>query len=312
MRAKLHFAHLSDPHLVLRASPSFRELASKRILGFFNWKRNRHKRHLSEVLTKVTADIAKYRPDLTVVTGDVTNISLPEEFNDAKIWLNSLGTPEKVVFLPGNHDAYVPAPWDETLGRLAPFMVGERDAEYREPADFDDFPFIRRQGPVGFVFLNSAPPMPPGFATGRIGREQCARVKAALVKLSQEGLFRVVALHHPPVKGVLALRKSLTDANALCDVLRQAGAELVIHGHGHKPTVAAIDGPNGEIPVYGVASASYAGRPGHPAAQYHLFTVTQSITGAFRLELEVRGLECASGPVTTIVGKEVATPAVSN
>lgn len=308
MRVSIRFAHLSDPHLPLRVSPPLRAVANKRALGLINWRRNRSKRHRLEVLGIIVADLAAQAPDLTIVTGDVANIALPEEFTDAKAWLEGLGAPDKVMFLPGNHDAYVRTPWSDTLGLLAPYMAGEREGAWREPEGFDDFPFIRREGPVGIVALNSSPPTAPGLATGRVGRAQCARMEAALTTLAHEDLFRVVALHHPPARGILSPRKSLTDSDALCASLREAGADLIIHGHGHKPSFAAIDTPRGPIPAYGVASASYSEKRGAPGAQYHLFTATRDSEGGFSLELEVRGFDNASGAVTTLSRATVATP----
>ncbi|MFQ5564043.1 MAG: metallophosphoesterase family protein [Parvularculaceae bacterium] len=304
----LRFAHISDPHLPLRVSPPLSAIANKRMLGLINWRRNRSKRHRPEVLDKIACDLADQAPDFTVVTGDVANIALPDEFSIARDWLETLGPPEKVMFLPGNHDAYVRTAWDDTLGVLAAYMAGERDGEIRTPRGFDDFPFIRRQGSVGFLALNSSPPTAPGLATGRVGPEQRRRMEAGLRALGGEGLLRVVALHHPPMKGILSPRKSLDDADALGASLAAAGAELVIHGHGHKPSFAAIDSARGPIAVHGVASASYAGRAGHPAAQYHLYTATRDEAGGFTLELEVRGLDNPAGAVVSLEKRIIALP----
>ena len=50
-------AHLSDPHLPPLPKPRFRELAGKRVLGYLNWTRNRHKYYRREVLDSLVGDL---------------------------------------------------------------------------------------------------------------------------------------------------------------------------------------------------------------------------------------------------------------
>src|SRR3984893_3119034 len=102
-------AHLSDPHLPPLPVASGRELAGKRALGYLNWTRNRHKIHRREVLDAIVADMRARHPDHIAVTGDLVNLALKAEFAPAQAWLASLGTPDHVTVVPGNHDAYVRA-----------------------------------------------------------------------------------------------------------------------------------------------------------------------------------------------------------
>ena len=41
-----------------------------------------------------------------LVTGDLVHIGLEQEMSEAAQWLRSLGPPEKVILVPGNHDNY--------------------------------------------------------------------------------------------------------------------------------------------------------------------------------------------------------------
>ena len=120
--AAFTLAHLSDPHLAPLPAPRLRELAGKRALGYLNWTRNAHKIHRREVLDALVADMRAQRPDHIAVTGDLVNIALEAEFAPARAWLESVGTPEHVTVVPGNHDAYVRATqhrFAEILGRLS-------------------------------------------------------------------------------------------------------------------------------------------------------------------------------------------------
>ncbi len=325
----LTFAHLSDPHLQIQHPPTHRQLWSKRILGWSNWKRNRRHHHRPEILNAITNDISNQSPDMIALTGDVVNIGLASEFIQAVNWIQSLGKPEKVMFVPGNHDTYVRADWDETLGRLAPFMQGRRVHGHggnvpkegalsgeRPASGFDDFPYLRKIGSVNFIGLNSSPSTLPGLATGAIGEQQIERLESILDIIAQENEVSaqavIVMLHHPAQVGVVQRRKALDDASALSKCLANAGVDLVLHGHAHYPCFSKIIGSNGGIPHIGVASASYAGKGENPdangyrpAAQYHLYTI--KIEGdRVSILLEVRGVDLDTGEVKKI--KSIALP----
>ncbi len=304
----LSFAHLSDPHLPIMTKPQGRELWSKRIIGYSNWSRRRRYQHTSSILQKITDDIAGQNPDLITLTGDVANISLPSEFDQAARWVKSLGTPENLLFVPGNHDNYVRTQWSQTLGQLSAYMSGKRegvDGHYqdRTPEGFDDFPYLRRMGSISFIGVNSSPATLPGLATGALGTPQRERLVRLLNSKEVENSFVVIMLHHPAVKGVVKRRKALDDLEAVHKIIAASKAGLVIHGHAHIPCFETIKGHYGDIPHIGVASASYAGRGEgadeqgyHPAAQYHLYTVKKNGDG-FKLSLKVRGLDVVSGNV---------------
>ena len=79
----------------------------------------------------------------------------------------------------------------------------------------------------------------------------------------------------PPQTGAAGWRRGLHHAAALREVLRRAGAELVLHGHLHHPVRAALPGPDGPIPVFGTGSASYLARAPHGrCGQFNLFQLT--------------------------------------
>ena len=61
------------------------------------------------MLDALVADMQAQRPDHIAVTGDLVNLALEAEFTPAQAWLESVGTPQRVTVVPGNHDAYVRA-----------------------------------------------------------------------------------------------------------------------------------------------------------------------------------------------------------
>lgn len=118
-------AHLSDPHLGPLPQPEVRELASKRLVGYINWRRSRHRVHRRDTLDAITRDLHGTQPDHVAITGDLVNIALPAEFAHARRWLETLGRPADVSVVPGNHDAYVAAAGLHRDRLWLPYMGGD-------------------------------------------------------------------------------------------------------------------------------------------------------------------------------------------
>ena len=283
-------AHLSDTHLGQLGLPRLDFLLSKRVLGFLSWHLRRKAIHEGPVLAALVADLHAARPDHTVVTGDLVNISLPEEFVRAAAWLKDLGPPREVSVIPGNHDAYVPIAWDRSLALWADYMAGEGTDGREHPATGPgDFPFLRRRGPLTIIGITTAAPMPPRSAAGRIGPDQMARLAELLGRTRQEGSCRVVLIHHPPLPGPAADRTQLLDSGSFRAVIAAEGAELILHGHTHCSGLAQLPAPNGSVPVIGVPSASARPSRHKDHARYHLYRITKE--GAdWRIGVDVRGI----------------------
>lgn len=279
----LSFAHLSDPHNPLTPNVTTGDLLNKRLLGYVSWHRKRHLRHRPEVLAAMLKDIAAARPDHTIVAGDLTNIALPDEFAASRDWLSTVGAPQDVTVVPGNHDAYVRVPFAQGIGQWTPWMLGDEATEV-------SFPFVRRRGPVAFVMLSTSNPTPPLSASGTLGRSQLERLEAVLGELRGQDLFRVVVLHHPPEDYPTERRKALRDRAAFRAVLARTGAELVLHGHQHHSHFGTINGPRGKIPVLGVPSASMALSPRKgDEARWNLIEVRRTGTN-WQVSTQRRGL----------------------
>ena len=277
-------AHLSDPHLAPLPAPRWSELIGKRVTGYINWQRRRRFIHDPAVLAKIVADLKAQAPGTIAVTGDLSNIALPEEFVRGRAWLASLGAPSDVTVIPGNHDAYVRAAAAEPERHWGDHMRGDDGAS--------GFPFVRRRGPLALIGLSSAVPTAPFMATGRLGEAQRTRLAETLVALAPEKVFRVVLIHHPPVSQASG-HKRLTDAAQFLRVIGTHGAELVLHGHDHLHMLNWLSGPNGtRVPAVGVPSASAAPGTSKDAAAYNLYAI-DGAPGAWTCELISRGVGAA-------------------
>ena len=146
------------------------------------------------------------------------------------------------------------------------------------------FPFVRRFGDVALIALSSAIPTMPFFAAGRLGSAQRALLGIALEELGRQGLFRVVLIHHPPLAGQAGWRRGLRDAKELTSLLKEKGAELVLHGHNHEQTVLELETMTGPAFVIGVPSASEAVSGRIPAARYNEYRIIK-VNNGWRCEM---------------------------
>lgn len=300
------FAQISDPHLSDLSAVRWRQLASKRALGYLSWRRRRRHEHRPEMLAALRDDLHAIAPAHTVVTGDLTHIALPEEFREAGDWLRQLGAADTVTVVPGNHDRYVHTPWAESLGLWSSFMSS--DGGRADPGAEQLFPLLRVRGPLAFIGLDSAVPSPPFMATGRLGARQLERLADILQRLRGSGLLRVLMLHHPPVPGEEKWRKRLVDAPALCALLARHPVDMVLHGHRHRALQSVIRIPGSDIPVFGISSASAAGVLSNYPAEYNLYDVLRD-GAAWRVRVSARRFDAATRAFAT---REVASFPVRN
>lgn len=271
----LTLAHVSDLHLPYEPHLSWRQRFSKRQLSVWSWQK-RHAVQSSDVLAALAEDLRAHAVDHVLVTGDITNFSLPGEFRQAAEWLSALGPADRISLVPGNHDALVPVPAAEGLG------LWDRWTRLR-----GDWPFVHRVGEVSLIGLNSALPTAPLLARGRLGTAQLARLEAALTAEGESGQVRIVMLHHPAAAGAIGWRKALADGDELRAVLRRAGAELVLHGHARNARQDTIEGPAGSIPSLCVPSSTALPNPQDEGARWHCLRLVGE-AGERSIEVTVR------------------------
>jgi 3',5'-cyclic AMP phosphodiesterase CpdA len=283
-------AHLTDPHLAPLPPPSLSDLIGKRAFGFLDWKRKRSAVHRTNVLDALVRDLKKQPYDHLAVTGDLINLGLTAEYTAARAWLDALGAPDNVTLVPGNHDVYV---------RQTAALAEHYWSAHMRGDELESFVFVRRRGNVALIGLSSAVPTPPIIAIGHVGKEQLAQLGSLLKTIGQEGLFRVVMIHHPPTSRLKRYHKRLTDGPALRAVLRERGAELLVHGHDHVRRVTWLEGPNGGIPAIGAPSASATPHGRNEPAAYHLYEIDGK-AGAWRSMLVVRGYTHGSNDIGEI------------
>jgi 3',5'-cyclic AMP phosphodiesterase CpdA len=251
------------------------DFANKRWIGGLNLLMSRGRHHQTGIFESMVRDLNERPVDHILVTGDVTNLALDEEFRFAKTLFETLDLkPDQVTVIPGNHDAYVQKGATFFKKHFSDHFTS--DGEMAEGAEW---PCIRRRGPVTIFGLSTSLQTPWFTAYGVIGKEQLARLRAALLDEKYADTLRLVAIHHSPAEPRARSRvRGLRDRQELYKILEEAGAELILHGHEHLDLSALLPGRDGEVPVRGIQSGTYdAGDAAlHRRARYRVYEISDT------------------------------------
>ena len=283
-------AHLSDLHITDPANVRPGQLLGKRLLSWLSWRIRRGSEHLPEVFEAARVDLRRAEPQQVVVTGDITCLGLPCEYRQAVPLFEELGPQGHVLVVPGNHDVQGRRRGDPALDLWLPWLFPGGRPDPSEKGIASSFPSLTVKNTFAFIGLCTARPKPPFLATGTLGRRQIAALRRVLAECRNRGLVRIVAMHHPPDPHLLARRKRLTDGHDLLEVLRDEGAELILHGHAHHPSETHVQGPGGPIPVLGAPSATDIGLRPSRRARFNLLRLLRR-GGHLEIEIEVRGYD---------------------
>ena len=165
-----------------------------------------------EVLLEAIDEINELNPEVVVVTGDLTEDGLIEEFREAKRYLALIKCKHLIVG-SGNHDA-------RTTGYLL------------LPKFFGNPSSVTRVDNVAIIMLNSSR---PDRDDGEIGYNQGLWMKSQLENYKDS--FKIVALHHHliPVPDTGMERNIVSDAGDFLWTLTKYDVNLVLCGHRHRP-----------------------------------------------------------------------------
>ena len=159
------------------------------------------------------------KPDFIIHTGDITQLSRDDEFDDARQILRESGIP--AFFVPGEHDMLDP---DGGKAYLDRFGKGSRGSGW--------YSFDHRG--VHFVGLVNVADLKPG-GMGNLGAEQLAWLKADLAGRSSS--TPIVLFAHIPLWTVYAeWGWGTDDAEQALRLLARFGSVTVLNGHIHQIT----------------------------------------------------------------------------
>lgn len=234
----LRIAHLSDLHVLAPAGVQLRRiLFSKRVTGYVNLLAQRGRVYRPERLLPILTEAAR-RSDHLVITGDITNLSLEGEYEEARSLLDRVARSVEVTVVPGNHDIYLPSVRRERRfpHHFARFMRSDLpDLALDLPAG--RFPFVKLRGAAAIIGLSSAVPRPPFVSAGILGQKQLGALAHVLAHPEVARRTPVLLVHHSPFDDrfrLAQLRGGLVDAPALRKALSSVQRGLLLYGHLHR------------------------------------------------------------------------------
>jgi len=166
---------------------------------------------IAQLGDNVIKKVNEVRPELLVVTGDLTDDGYSYEYERALSYLDQLEASHKVV-VPGNHDA-----------RNVGYVNFEAIFGTRFP--------VFQNGELTLVGIDSSD---PDIDDGRIGRGSYEFMQK---KFNNGAGLRILALHHHlvPIPGTGRERNIPVDAGDVLKLLMDLKVQLVLSGHKHIP-----------------------------------------------------------------------------
>lgn len=215
-----------------------------------------------EVVQALLEDLTQQRPDLVIISGDLTQRARTYQFAEARAFLDRLPAPALVV--PGNHDL---APLYRPLNRL-----------FRPRAKFErhlpghaDWP-VWRDGQLVAVGLDSTRHL--RWKSGKLRTGHLDQVDEAFAD-APASACKLVFLHHPPATAL---------SGHPFEALADRGVDLVLTGHVHRAHLELIVGHRHGSCVLVQASTACSTRLREDANGYGIIHVTMP-----EMAVEVRG-----------------------
>jgi len=202
---------------------------------------------LRERLRTAITEINSMRPDIILVTGDLTENGLISEFKLAQKELKKLKA-DKIVYLSGNHDY--------------------RSTGYLLFKEYFPFTQVTETDEAVIVVVSSAR---PDRDDGEVGNRQNLWLEKTLEKYKNK--TRIVAIHHHvvPVPDTGADQITVVDAGDALRSLTKSKANLVLCGHRHRPWKWKIE----DMQVVHAGSVSCEKLRGFFCNSYNVVTVSK-------------------------------------
>jgi Icc protein len=202
-----------------------------------------------DLLERAIEEINGLRPEVTVVSGDLTTDGFKPEYEMAREYLDRIDCQELIV-VPGNHDS-------RNVGYVHfEELFGPRTRT------------VHKEG-VSIVALDSSE---PDLDHGQIGRNRYHGIKDDFARKAD---LRIVVIHHHllPVPGTGRERNIVYDAGDLLEVLLRCDVNLVLSGHKHVPYAWKLE----DLFVVTAGTVSSLRLRGHTRPCYNIIEIGSEI-----------------------------------
>jgi len=170
------------------------------------------------VVEPLVATVAEIKPDVVVVSGDLTQRARSQEFKDAREFLDRLPSPQIIV--PGNHDV----PLHNAYARF--FQALDKYKRYIT----DDLEPFHSDEEIAVLGINTARSLT--IKDGRINEDQIASIRDRLCPFADD-VTKIIVTHHP-----FDLPEGHNDeivgrAQLAMEAMAKCGADVLLAGHLH-------------------------------------------------------------------------------
>ncbi|HWP45644.1 MAG TPA: metallophosphoesterase [Candidatus Limnocylindrales bacterium] len=178
------------------------------------------------IVQSLRTTVEEIRPEVVVVSGDLTQRARTQEFKEARAFLDLL--PPTQIIVPGNHD--IP------LGNLfARFF--QPLSKYNRYISNDLEPFYVNQE-VAILGINTACSLT--IQRGRINKEQILRILERLAPLGTQ-IVKILVSHHPfEIPEGYHKYRSVGRSRWAMEILAKCGVDIFLAGHLHVSHVGDI------------------------------------------------------------------------
>ena len=273
----MRIAHFSDLHVLALEGVETSRFMNKRFTGWVNLRLKRGHKHKPAYVREIAREVTKSGVDHVIITGDLTNLALEQEFEAVKQLLEEeLGLPrENITVVPGNHDLYTRGAMraKRFTNFFAPYMESDLP-ELAADLELGRFPIVKLRGPLAIIGLSSAVPRPPLVASGELGDAQMLALERILAHDEVKSRTPIVALHHPvhnPSSKTKAWVEGLRDADRLNDIVQGVPNGMFLHGHLHKRVQRSLATRDGKMLSVGATSASLDHEDEHKMAGFNVY-----------------------------------------
>ena len=242
---------------------------------YVNSSDGRHIVYIDEIVSAFSHDINRDKPDIVIISGDLTNNGEKEGHLDLSKKLKSMerdGT--KVYVIPGNHD--INNPWavkfqgDETrkTESISPedFKEIYQDFGYREAISKDNHSLSYLAKPSQDLWLLMLDTVKYseifGIATGEgeISEETMKWIEKCSQLAKEQGARILTVMHHNLYNHSDILNKgyTLNNSEEILKLMKENDLNLTLSGHVHIQDIKSNQEQN---PIYDIATSSLALNP---------------------------------------------------
>ena len=241
----MKIAHLTDIHF--QTDPKLQDLTYiKRLMGSTNlYLLGRKAKFGLEVQRKSVAKIVEMKPDLVILTGDLTAQALDAEFDLARKELDPILSAFPTVVIAGNHDTYIDPFPQNMRDRFTPWLA-------------NDGCDLRTFGDVGVLTIESC--RPTLLSNGFVAPERLTKASELLAQSTAS--FHFMCMHYPLLNrrgGTYGpSTRALANADAVLEWLKdESKIGAYLHGHEHHGYMVDLASQAGPIPSINPGVSGY-------------------------------------------------------